>query len=82
MKLITEEEFEKKNWRGKGSSSKVFRSMMALEPGQILFIEPVDWGQRKYPPSDIARYIRKKYKRQYTVLRESHNTGWAVRRLN
>ncbi|HLG36215.1 MAG TPA: hypothetical protein VI757_15155 [Bacteroidia bacterium] len=81
MRLITKEEMETKTWRGRGGSSKVFRGIIALQKGQILFIEQADWGKRKYPPSRVVRYIEKKYKRRHNVLREAADTGWAVERL-
>jgi len=81
MRLITREEMDQMPWRGRGHSSKVYRGIIALEVGQILFIEPQDWGKRKYPPSAIARYLQKRYKRKYKVLRHAANQGWAVERL-
>jgi hypothetical protein len=80
MKLITKEERDKQPWRGKGGSSLVFRSLIELEVGQILFIEPQDW-QRKHPPTTVARYIEKKYSRKFFTLRHAGGKGWAVERL-
>jgi hypothetical protein len=81
MKLITKEEMQKEPWRGRGGSSKVYREVAALQKGQILFIETSDWGNRKYPPSAVVRYIEKKYKRKHTILRHAAGTGWAVERV-
>ncbi len=80
MEIISKEEMNKEPWRGRGHSSKVFRAIISLEPGQVLRIEPQDWG-RKYPPSAITRYIQKKYNRTYVTLRHAAGKGWAVERI-
>ena len=82
MKIISKEEFEKEPWRGRGGSSLVYRNIINLKKGEILFIEPADWGTRKYPPSAIARYIDKKYKRRHRVLFHAGKKGWAVERVD
>jgi hypothetical protein len=81
MKLISKEELQKHAWRGRGNSSKVFREIINLEIGQILHIEPEDWGARKYPPTQVVSYIQKKYNRKYNALRHAGGKGWAVERL-
>jgi hypothetical protein len=81
MKYITDEEIAQKNWRGRGKSSKVFREVLSMETGKNLLIEPADWGNRKYPPSQVVRYIEKKYNKKFTVLREAANEGWLVKRI-
>ena len=81
MKLISKEEMEKEPWRGRGGSSKVYRKIAALQKGEILFIEPQDWGTRKYSPSSVVRYIEKKYKRRHTFLSHAAGKGWVVERL-
>jgi len=81
MKLISKEELAKHPWRGRGNSSKAFREIISLEKGQILLIEPEDWGQRKYPPTQVVHYIEKKYQRKYNALRHAGGKGWAVERL-
>jgi len=81
MKKLTREDMLNEPWRGKGGSSKVFRAIISLTVGEIILIEPTDWGTRKYPPSYIARYIAKKYKRKYVTLRHAGGKGWAVERV-
>jgi hypothetical protein len=81
MRYISDDEMAGKNWRGRGSSSLVFREVMNIEVGKTLFIEKADWGNRKYSPSSIVRYIQKKYDRKFLFLREANGTGWAVKRL-
>lgn len=67
--------------RGHGNCGKVFREVVSLQKGQILVIEPADWGTRKYAPTQVVRYIEKKYKRKYTILRQAALNGWVVERL-
>lgn len=81
MRLITKEELAKLPLRGRGNSSKVFRAVIGLEKGQILLIEPEDWGARKYPPTQVVRYIEKHYQRKYNALRHAGGKGWAVERI-
>lgn len=81
MKYITKEEMDQHAWRGRGHSSKVYRAIADIEVGKILLIEPADWGNRKYSPSSIVRYIEKKYKRKYKFLRHAGSQGWAVERV-
>jgi hypothetical protein len=80
MRLITKEEKEKMPLRGRGGSSLVFRNVIELEPGQILFIEPQDW-QRKHPPTTVVHYIERKYKRKFSTLYHATGQGWVVERL-
>jgi hypothetical protein len=80
MRYMSKEERDKEPWRGRGGSTKVFREVISMEVGKILFIEPEDW-QRKHPPTTIVRYIEKKYGRKYYTLRHAANKGWAVERL-
>ena len=78
---MTREELESQPWRGRGGSSKVYRGVLAMEIGGIIWIDNEDWGKRKYSPTRVVRYIEKKYNRKYTVLRHAAQTGWAVERL-
>jgi hypothetical protein len=81
MRIVTKEEMQSEPWRGRGNSSKVFRAIVNLQPGQLLFIEPGDWGSRKYPPSQVVRYIAKNYNRKYEFLRHAGGKGWRVKRI-
>ena len=81
MKYITKEDLAKLPFRGRGNSSKVFREIISMEKGQILFIEPQDWGTRKYPPTQVVKYIEKNYQRKYNALRHAGAKGWAVERI-
>ena len=65
---------------GELAGGVVYRGIISLKVGQILEIEPADWG-RKYSPGQIVRYISKKYKRKYTFLRQAALKGWVVERL-
>ncbi len=68
-------------WRGRGGTSKVFRSIVNLEPGQILLNYTEDWRTQKYPHTQVVRYITKKYNRRYEVLCHAGGKGWAVERI-
>jgi len=48
--------------------------------GPLLLIEPEGRGKRNYPPSTLARYFQKRYKRK-KILRHAANEGCAVVRL-
>ena len=82
MKIVTKEETQNEPWSGRGGSSKVFRAIINLQPGQLLFIEPNDWGSRKYPPSQVVHYIEKKYNRKHEFLRHAGGKGWRVERIS
>ena len=82
MKYISKEEMAKLPLRGRGNSSKVFREIINMEKGQILEIEPADWGARTYPPTQIVKYIAKKYKRKYNALRHAGAKGSSTRRFS
>lgn len=82
MKKLTSGEMDNEPWRGKGGSGKVFREVINLQPGEILLIEPNDWGARKYPPSQVVNYITKKYNRKYEFLRHAGGKGWRVKRIS
>ena len=81
MKLITKDDMENQPWRGRGGSSKVFREIVNLQKGQILFIEPEDWGARKYPPTRMSSRIAKKYGYKFRQGRTPDKSGWAIGRV-
>lgn len=79
MKKLNSEEFDKRPTKGRGRLSKVYVALLKLEVGEALLVEPEDW-QRKYPATQIARSIEKKYKRKYSGGKDVLTGGWAFRR--
>lgn len=79
MKKISSEEFDQRPTYGRGGHSKVYLALLKLEPGEALLIEPEDW-QRKYPATQIARAIEKKYDRKFEGGKDALTGGWAFRR--
>jgi len=80
MKKITKEEFEKLARHGKGSSSPVYNTILALNPDEVIVVEKKDW-KVKYPVSRIANRIARKYNFQFDVRPTNDRSGWAVMRV-
>ena len=80
MKKLSKEEFDRLALKGHGNSSPFFRAIIALRPGEGLFISRKEWNASK-APTRICRYIEKKHKGvKYTCGRLADGSGWAVKR--
>lgn len=79
MKKISSEEFDQRPTTGRGKPSKVYMALLKMEVGEALLIEPEDW-QRKYPATQIARAIEKKYARKFEGGKDALTGGWAFKR--
>ena len=79
MQKLNSDEFEKRPTYGRGGRSNVHIALLKLAVGEALLIEPKDW-QRKYPATQIARAIEKKYGRKFEGGKDALTGGWAFKR--
>ena len=79
MKKLTAEEFAQRPFYGRGKRSKAYIALLKLEVGEALLIEPQDW-ERRYPATQIARAIEKKYGFKFTGGKDVLSGGWVFKR--
>jgi len=79
MKKVTKEEAEKMTVR-LGSSTVVRSTVMNMQVGEILQIEPSDWHQSKGPGQMLGR-LKKTTGRSFT-LKTVVSGGWLVERVS
>ena len=80
MKKISEEEFDRIPWVGRGGRSKFFQALLDLQPKEILLLEAADW-KKKYAPTRIVRYVEKHYDRKFKGGKELRTGNWAFKRI-
>lgn len=79
MKKLSAEEFAQRPFYGRGRRSKAYIALLRLEVGEALLIEPEDWA-RRYPATQIARAIEKKYSRKFAGGKDALSGGWVFKR--
>jgi len=80
MKKISNEDFEKLPIKGSGRSSHFYKSIINLKMGENLFISTDEWDGYK-TPSNICRYIEKKFPVKYLCGKIADGSGWAIKRV-
>jgi len=81
LKKLTRSEYDARPLGGSSSATKFFDVLFSLNPDEACEIPRADWGDRSYPPTAIARYIEKKYKRTFKINRLADGTGWVMLRV-
>ena len=82
MKKITQEEFEKMEFKVRRKSEKTpFRKAIEeLEVGEFLKIEKDEWV-RKSPISSVMQILNHTLKRKFSARTLADDSGWVVKRV-
>jgi hypothetical protein len=81
MKKLTDEEAAviPSKQIGKKSLARIY--LMNLEVGDIIRLDKSEWKQKKNPPSELIRRMRKTENRDFTCETILDGTGWIIKRI-
>ena len=80
MKKLTPEEFDQLPRKGLGRSSKFYKDIIGLKPGEALFISRQEYTLY-HGPGRICKLILKRFPNvQYTYGPVADGSGWAIKR--
>ena len=80
MKKLTREEADKIPRKPPGRSSYVRNILINMKVGDIVLIEPQDWGWKSKLPSALTKYIESNSAMRFKCEQALDKSGWVVER--
>ncbi len=81
MKKLTKEEASKLRLRPDNRGSVARGILLAMQPGEVILLEPKDWTRKTQPPSTYCLKLGRKTGMQWKCAVAMDGSGWVIERV-
>ena len=81
MKMLSKEEAQSIITKPVGRVTRLRTLLLAMKPGEFLFVERAEWKWKRKTPSVMCRRLEWRSSLKYDCKRALDGSGWVIERL-